>query len=74
MTCREVLTDEPLFFAVNSYTTGLSASTMGYVLEDIMGGFGGTCESDEIGIPVTGTGLILPCGSTSIFRFGKERL
>ena len=72
MTCREVLTEDPLFFAVNSYTTGLSASTMGYVLEDIMGEFKGSCESDEIGIPVTGTGLTLPCGSTSIYRFGKD--
>ena len=68
-TCREVLTDDPLFFAVNSYTTGLSASTMGYVLSDVLSSYGGTCTSDEIGINVTCSGLPLPCGSTSIYRF-----
>ena len=68
-TCKEVLTDEPLFFALNSYTTGLSASTMGYVLSDVLGSYGGKCSSDEIGINVTSTDLPLPCGSTSIYRF-----
>ena len=68
-TCKEVLTDEPLFFALNSYTTGLSASTMGYVLSDVLRSYGGKCSSDEIGINVTSTDLPLPCGSTSIYRF-----
>lgn len=62
----QVLSDDPLFFLVNSYTTGLSPSTMGYVLElKLKTRFGGTVLSDEIGLPVRETGGVLPCGASA---------
>ncbi|MBO5645689.1 MAG: class I SAM-dependent methyltransferase, partial [Clostridia bacterium] len=62
----KLLSDRPLFFLVNSYTTGLSPSTMGYILrKTIQPVHGGTVFSDEIGLPVEATGGILPCGSSS---------
>ncbi len=61
-----LLSDDPLFFLVNSYTTGLSASTMGYILWlEIAAKRGGKVVSDEIGLPVTRTGIALPCGASS---------
>ena len=67
--CRDVLTDDPLFFILNSYTAGLSASVMEYIIGVLMKDkFGGMVSSDEIGLPVTQTGMVLPCGSTAIFE------
>ena len=63
----EVLTDDPLFVLLNSYTTGLSASTMAYVLGSAMKKFGGKVEAEEIGLPVTQSGMTLPCGSSAIW-------
>lgn len=61
-----LLSDDPLFFLVNSYTTGLSASTMGYILGlEIAAKRGGKVVSDEIGLPVTRTEIALPCGASS---------
>ncbi len=61
-----VLSDDPLFFLLNSYTTGLSASTMGYVLElKLAKKRGGTVLSDEIGLPVGESGGVLPCGASA---------
>ena len=62
----QVLSDNPLFFLLNSYTTGLSASTMGYLLNVTVANGRGKCSADEIGLPVTATGGVLPCGSTAI--------
>ena len=60
-----VLSDEPLFVILNSYTTGLSPSVLTYILQTVIGGrFGGHTLSDELGLPVTATGLALPCGAT----------
>lgn len=60
-----VLSDNPLFFLLNSYTTGLSASTMKYITETrLISKFGGKSEADEIGLPVKDSGLCLPCGSS----------
>lgn len=60
-----VLSDNPLFVILNSYTTGLSPSVLTYVLQTVIGGkFGGHTVSDELGLPVTQTGLALPCGAT----------
>jgi 23S rRNA (cytosine1962-C5)-methyltransferase len=62
----KLLSDEPLFFLLNSYTTGLSASTMGYILNlEIAKKRGGNVVSDEIGLAVTQTGAPLPCGASS---------
>ena len=60
-----VLSDDPLFVIINSYTTGLSASTIGYIADSIYTKkFGGHSESQELGLPVTDTGLALPCGAS----------
>lgn len=62
----EVLTDKPLFFLLNSYTTGLSAGTVGYMLSSVLQPkFGGKTTSDEIGLYVSETGGILPSGSSA---------
>ena len=68
-TCAGVLSDKPLFFLLNSYTTGLSPSVMAYILKDVLGErFGGQVTADEIGLPVEATGSVLPCGSTAIWQ------
>ena len=60
----QVLSDEPLFFLINSYTTGLAPSVLTYILESIVTRkYGGHTESDELGLPVTASGLVLPCGA-----------
>lgn len=63
-----VLSDDPLMVLLNSYTTGLSASVMKYILDDIIvkekGGF---VDADEIGLPVSSNGEILPCGATAVW-------
>ncbi len=61
-----LLSDEPLFFLVNSYTTGLSPMTMSYLLElNVRSRFGGCLESGELGLRVSQTGAYLPCGASS---------
>lgn len=63
--CMDVLSDRPLFFLINSYTTGLSPTVLKNMLLLSMGRkFGGSITSDEVGLPVTSTGLVLPCGAT----------
>ena len=63
--CAGVLSDDPLFVIINSYTTGLSPSVLSYVAESIFTKkFGGRSESRELGLPVTDSGLVLPCGAT----------
>ncbi len=60
-----VLSDRPLFFLINSYTTGLAPSVLTYILETLITRrHGGHTESAELGLPVTETGLALPCGAT----------
>lgn len=62
--CQQLLSDEPLFFLVNSYTTGLAPAVLSYMLStEIVSKHGGTVKSDEIGLPVSDNGLILPCGA-----------
>ena len=71
--CSNVLTDSPLFFNINSYTTGLSPSVMNYLNGAILKPkFGGSITADEIGLPVTETGLILPCGATASWRAKRQ--
>ena len=59
--CAGVLSDDPLFVLINSYTTGLSPSTLTYITKALLGG---SAESSEIGLPATASGLALPCGAT----------
>lgn len=66
----ELLSDKPLFLLLNSYTTGLSASVMSYLLQMTVGKrFDIDIISEEIGIPVKQTGMPLPCGSTAVVTF-----
>ena len=61
----QVLSDKPLFFLLNSYTTGLSASTMKYIVDTrLLCDRKGISEADELGLPVKESGLALPCGSS----------
>lgn len=66
--CSQVLSDKPLFFVLNSYTTGLSPAVMEYLLGVTVGTrYSGALSSDEIGLRVTETGNCLPCGSTALW-------
>lgn len=66
--CVPIMSQEPIFFILNSYTTGLSPAVMQYLLGILLKTrFGGEVTSDEIGLRVTDTSLILPCGSTAIW-------
>ncbi|MGN0469396.1 MAG: class I SAM-dependent methyltransferase [Acutalibacteraceae bacterium] len=67
--CVPILSDNPLFFILNSYTTGLSPAVMEYLLGVMLKKrFGGNVSSSEIGLHVTDSGLTLPCGSTAIWQ------
>ncbi|MEE0956368.1 MAG: class I SAM-dependent methyltransferase [Eubacterium sp.] len=61
--CVQLFSDDPLFFLINSYTTGLAPSVLTYLLRTVLKERGGSCEAAEIGLPVASTGLVLPCGS-----------
>ena len=64
--CVQLLSDDPLFVMINSYTTGISPSTPAYLLGlSLLPRFGGEIESGELLLPVTQSGLGLPCGHTS---------
>ncbi|MBR2852789.1 MAG: class I SAM-dependent methyltransferase [Clostridia bacterium] len=63
-TCAKALSGEPLFFLINSYTTGFQASVLGNMLAKcITPRFGGRADSEELCLPVT-TGGVLPCGAS----------
>ncbi len=72
--CTKVLADKPLFFLINSYTTGLQPAVLSYMLNlELKSRFGGTVEADEIGLPVRSKqGLVLPCGASGRWS-RKER-
>lgn len=66
---KQVLSDDALMVLLNSYTTGLSASVMKYILDDVITKEkGGSVTADEIGLPVSAAGGILPCGATAIWK------
>ena len=63
--CTQLLSDDPLFFLVNSYTTGLQPAVLTYMMSTLISKkFGGHVQADEIGLPVSGNGLVLPCGAS----------
>jgi 23S rRNA (cytosine1962-C5)-methyltransferase len=63
--CTELLDKNSTFLLINSYTTGLQPAVLTYMINTaIVSKFGGKVESGEIGIPVTDTGLVLPCGAS----------
>ena len=60
----QVLSDDPLFVLLNSYTTGLQPAVLNYMMSTVFAKrFGGHVEADEVGLPVTQSGLVLPCGA-----------
>lgn len=68
--CTQVLSENPLFILLNSYTTGLSPSVMAYLLKMTVGrSYKTEVNAEEIGLPVKNTGLAIPCGNTAIVRF-----
>lgn len=61
----QILADKPLFFLVNSYTTGLQPAVLSYMINTaVVSRFGGKVEANEIGLPVSSNGLVLPCGAS----------
>ena len=63
--CSRLLSDQPLFFLINSYTTGFAPSVLSYLLgTEVVSRYGGHVRADEVGLPVSSNGLVLPCGSS----------
>jgi len=62
--CTQLLSEQPLFFLINSYTTGLQPAVLAYMLGTELGHFNGKITAEEIGLPVSSNGLILPCGAS----------
>ena len=66
--CSQILTDDPLFFLINSYTTGLQPAVLSYMMHTVLGKYNGTITAEEIGLPVSSNGLVLPCGASGRFQ------
>lgn len=63
--CLDVLSEDPLFVLLNSYTTGLQPAVLSYLMNTtFVRRFGGRVTADEVGLPVTSSGLVLPCGAS----------
>lgn len=62
--CTQLLSEDPLFFLVNSYTTGLAPAVLTYMLSTELKDHPGRVDSQEVGLPVTSNGLVLPCGAS----------
>jgi len=62
--CTQLFSEKPLFFLINSYTTGLQPAVLAYLLGVEMRKFGGKIDAQEVGLPVKSNGLILPCGAS----------
>lgn len=60
--CTNVLSDNPLFFLINSYTTGISSEVLGNLLKLNLKKYKGTISAGEIGLPMSNSELVLPCG------------
>ncbi|MCM1283484.1 MAG: class I SAM-dependent methyltransferase [Muribaculaceae bacterium] len=65
--CGQLLTDKPLFFLINSYTTGLQPAVLSYMMSTVLKPFAGAVTADELGLPVSVNGLVLPCGASGRF-------
>ena len=66
--CEQLLSDDPLFFLINSYTTGLQPAVLSYMMNTVLKKHGGHIAADEIGLPVSSNGLVLPCGASGRFE------
>ena len=71
--CTGVLSERPLFVLISSYTTGLSPSVLTYLSEEVFSRrWSGRSESGELGLPVTKSGLVLPCGAACRWLAGER--
>ena len=66
--CSQILTDNPLFFLINSYTTSLQPAVLSYMISTVLGTANGTVTASEIGLPVSSNGLVLPCGASGRYE------
>ena len=66
--CSQILTDNPLFFLINSYTTGLQPAVLSYMISTVLGTANGTVTASEFGLPVSSNGLVLPCGASGRYE------
>lgn len=64
--CKQVLSDNPLFFLINSYTTGLQPQVLKNILTLVLKDYNGEIQSYEVGLP-TQEGIVLPCGASGMF-------
>ena len=70
--CSQLLSDAPIFFLINSYTTGLQPAVLSYMLSTALKRFGGNVAASEVGLPVTSNGLVLPCGASGRWMTAKN--
>lgn len=66
--CAELLSEKPLFFLVNSYTTGLQPAVLTYMIATALERYHGMVSAEEVGLPVSSNGLVLPCGASGRFE------
>ncbi|MBI5382079.1 MAG: class I SAM-dependent methyltransferase [Opitutae bacterium] len=60
--CRQLLSEQPLFFLINAYTARLSPTVVANLLAELLGGRGGRITAGEVGLPIQADGKVLPCG------------
>ena len=70
--CAKLLSDRPLFFLVNSYTTGLAPAVLSYMLATELKSFHGHVDAQEVGLPVSSNGLVLPCGASGRWEQSRD--
>ncbi|MGI6279440.1 MAG: SAM-dependent methyltransferase, partial [Acutalibacteraceae bacterium] len=69
----KLLSDNPLFFFLNSYTAGISPTILNYMVKTyVTKDLGGRVFTDEIGLPITNKGFSLPCGNTTVWMNDDE--
>ncbi|MEG2676005.1 MAG: class I SAM-dependent methyltransferase, partial [Clostridia bacterium] len=69
--CAKLLSDKPLFFLINSYTTGLQPTVIENILRLTLKDLDGSCQSYEVGLP-TDEEIILPCGCSGLWQSNKR--
>lgn len=62
--CAQLLSEKPLFFLINSYTTGLQPAVLAYMLGAALHEYKGQIDAQEVGLPVASSGFVLPCGAS----------
>lgn len=70
--CTQILTENPLFFLINSYTTGLQPAVLTYMIRTALADKPGTVSANEIGLLVSSNGLVLPCGASGRYEDNQK--